>query len=389
MIQAGVYKCFAHERIVFGKRLEDAVREELAHDGAQRCLVVATRTLSRSTDVVDRLCEALGPRFKGLFDDCESHVPRASVLEATALARQVDPDLIVAIGGGSAIDTAKMVQICLADGIEDTRPFDALYVRVDEDAEVMVPKIADPAMRLVAIPTTLSGAEFSHTAGATDPERGIKDIYIQKYLAPQSIILDPDITVHTPEWVWLSSGIRAVDHAVESICSRFANPFTDSTCLKGLEMLSRALPANKTRPDDIASRLDAQLGVWLSSTGMMRGQYGASHGLSWHLSAVADVPHGHCSCVLLPPVLRWNASVNADAQGRVSAAMGMPTADAADAVQALTAALSLPQRIREVGIRRAHFAKIARDAMHNLLVRNNPRPIERQSDVHEILELGW
>jgi alcohol dehydrogenase class IV len=389
MIKPGVYQYFKQERIVFGKRLGEAIEEELSHHEGERVYIVSTRSLSRQTSVIEKLRDVLGWRFAGLFDDVVSHVPRQVALAASRAAREAEADLLISIGGGSAIDTGKMVQLCLAENIGETRDLDRLAVRTDEAGRPIVPRIKAPPLRQIAVPTTLSGAEFSHTTGSTDTKRHIKDIYIQEELVAPAVILDPAITVHTPEWVWLSSGMRAVDHAIGSICTKSPHPFTDSTTSQALAMLNRSLRAVREAPEDLDVRLESQVGVWLASTGMMRMQYGASHGLSWHLSAAADVPHGHCSCVLLPSVLRYNKPVNEAAQRTVSEMMGRPDLEAAEAVLDLIGALGLPHRLRDVGIERRHFETIARDAMGNLLVRNNPRPINSPKDVLEILEMAW
>lgn len=183
--------------------------------------------------------------------------------------------------------------------------------------------------------------------------------------------------------------MRAVDHAVGSLCSRRPQEFTDTTTFRGLQMLSRSLRRNRQNPQDLDARLDSRIGVWLSSTGMMRGQYGASHGLSWHLSAVADAAHGHTSCVLLPSVLRYSAPANRAQQAQVSRAMGRNELEAADAVLELIRDLDMPYRLRDVGIERSHFEKISTDALHNPLVRNNARPIKGKEDVLEVLEMAW
>ncbi len=389
MIQPGTYEYFRQERVIFGKPLAEALVEELAHHDAQRIFVVATRSLSHRTDVVMQLRSLLGNRFAGLFDDVEPHVPRASAIAAAAAARVASPGLLIAIGGGSALDTGKMVQLCLAEHITDPRQLDAFRVRTDDVGHTTMPAIAAPSLRQIAIPTTLSGAEWSHTTGSTDPERHIKDIYIHADLAAPAVILDAAISVHTPMWVWLSSGMRAVDHAIGSLCSKHPTPFSDATTVKALGMLNRSLRRVVVAPDDLDARLESLVGVWLASTGMMRMQYGASHGLSWHLSALADVPHGDCSCVLLPSVLRFNQSVNGERQRAVSEALGRPDLDAADAVLDFIQALGRPYRLRDVGITRAHIETICQDAMHNLLVRNNPRRIDRPEHVREIIEMAW
>ena len=389
MIQPGTYEYFRQERVIFGKPLAAALAEGLTHHDAHRIFIVATRSLSRKTDVVVQLCSVLGNRFAGLFDAVESHVPRASAIDAAAAARIASPDLLISIGGGSALDTGKMVQLCLAENITDPRQLDAFRVRTDEAGQTTVPTTAAPPLRQIVIPTTLSGAEWSHTTGSTDPERHIKDIYIQADLAAPTVILDAGITVHTPMEVWLSSGMRAVDRAIGSLCSKHPTPFSDATCEKALGMLNRSLRRVVVAPDDIDARLESLVGVWLASTGMMRMQYGASHGLSWHLSALADVPHGDCSCVLLPSVLRFNQTINGNRQRMVSEALDHPDLAAADAVLDLVHTLGRPHRLRDVSITRAHIDTICHDAMHNLLVRNNPRTIDRPEHVREILEMAW
>ena len=154
-------------------------------------------------------------------------------------------------------------------------------------------------------------------------------------------------------------------------------------------MLNRSLRATKNDPDNVEHRFESLIALWLASTGMMRMQYGASHGLSWHLSAVADVAHGHCSCVLIPATLRFNKAYTIDAQRQISEILGQPDVEAADAVLDLIRALGLPEKMQEVGIRREHLGKIANDAMGNLLVRNNCRPITSVDDVMEILEMAF
>jgi len=388
-MKPNIYQYFRQERIIYGFPLNEAVAAELERHDRHRVFVVATRSLSRKTGVVSSLVAMLGNRFAGLFDDVEPHVPRTVAVAAAAASREAGADMLISIGGGSAIDTGKMVQICLAEGITEPLALDRLRVRTDDDGTPVVPSIKTPPLRQIAIPTTLSGGEFSHTAGSTDTERHIKDIYIQDDLAAPAVILDAAATVSTPQWLWMSSGMRAIDHAVGSICTANPNPMTDATTPEGLRRLAAALRRVKADPHDLDARLECQLGVWLSSTGMMRMQYGASHGLSWHLSAVADVPHGHCSCVLLPATLRFNEPANAERQRIVSACLGTPDIPAADAVRDLIEELGLPTRLRDVGIERHHFDKIAEDAMDNLLVRNNPRRIDHPDQVREILELAW
>jgi maleylacetate reductase len=187
----------------------------------------------------------------------------------------------------------------------------------------------------------------------------------------------------------LSTGLKAVDHAVERLCSQQAHPFVLGTATEALRLLARALPAHKEHPDNMATRLDLQFGMWLSiGAGTSGVGVGASHGIGHVLGAACHVPHGHTSCVMLPSVLRWNLPANADRQKRVSEAFGKPATPAADLVAQLVATLGLPQTLREVGVGRDRFREIAEKSMHDRAVLNNPRPIEGPAEVMEILELA-
>jgi alcohol dehydrogenase class IV len=388
-MQAGTYEFLAQDRVIFGRPATEAVAETLDRVSKKRALIVASKTLSRRTDVVASIRKALGERCIGAFDDCVEHVPRESVIALAAKIREIEPDLIVTVGGGTPMDSVKVALVCLGQGITKATELDDVRIRVNADGTRVVPAVKDPPLRQIIVPTTLSGAEFSNLGGCTDPVRQVKDLYTGRYIGGQVVILDPAVTVHTPEWLWLSTGVRAVDHAVETICSRRPQPFTDATCLHALGMLGTALRRVKSKPDDLAARLDCQLGVWLASTGLGRVEWGASHGIGHQLGAVAGVPHGHCSCVMLPSVLRYNLSANADRQAMVAKALGRPDQSAADAVAGLVADLCQPQRLRDVGVREEHFAAIAAGAMQNMMVRSNPRAINAPVDVLEILKLAY
>jgi maleylacetate reductase len=386
---SGSYEFLPQDRVIFGRPAAEAVVETADRMAKRRLLIVASKTLSRKTDVVSKIQAALAERCVGVFDECIEHVPRASVLSLAASVRKREPDLIVTVGGGTPIDTVKVTLLTMAAGVTDEPGFDAMRIRVEADGSRMVPSIKDPPVRQIIVPTTLSGAEFSNLGGCTDPVRKVKDLYTGRLIGGQVVILDPAATVYTPSGLWLSTGIRAVDHAVETICSRKPQPFTDATCIHALRLLSKSLPANHANPGDLEGRLDSQLAAWLATTGLGRVDWGASHGIGHQLGAVANVPHGHCSCVMLPSVLRWNLPVNAAQQAIVAQALGAKDGDAAMAVAKLVEGLGQPTRLREVGVRPEHYDAIAAGAMQNVFVRSNPRPITNSAQVREILAMAW
>ncbi|MDH4095074.1 MAG: iron-containing alcohol dehydrogenase [Betaproteobacteria bacterium] len=370
------------ERVVFGKPAAQAVAQEVERIGAQRVFVVASRSLSRTTSVVGSLREALGTRDAGLFDECVAHTPWPSVIAAADAVRRAAPDLILAVGGGTPIDTVKILQLVLAHG-----------VRVPEDLErLRVPelKAVKPSpVRQVAVPTTLSGAEFSNLGGGTDLRTRIKHSFMGPDIGPRSVILDPAMTLHTPAWLWLSTGIRGVDHAVEALCSVDAHPFCDGLALHALRLFAEGLPATQAAPQDLRARLLCQQASWLAGSTIARVNYGASHGIGHALGAAAGVPHGHTSCIMLAHVLRYNEPATAAKQVLVAEALGLPGKPAADAVAALVRALGQPATLREAGVTRAQLPSIAAAAIKNRWVLSNPQPIRSEADVMRLLEVAW
>jgi len=373
----------AMDEVVFGRPASGAILEQLDRLGAQRAFLMVSGTLNRQTDEIENIRRALGPRCVGTFDAMPPHTPRAAVIAASEQARAAGADLIVTIGGGSITDGAKAVQLCLANDIRN--PDDIDRIRSGRGAP---PQPKAPTVRQISVPTTIAGGEFSATAGVTNETTKVKEALRQPLTMPRAVILDPWLSLHTPEWLWLSTGIRAVDHCVEGICATEAQPYGDAQALQGLATLARALPRVKADANDIEARMDCQIGTWLSTGPLTSGvPMGASHGIGYVLGAVFGVPHGHTSCVMLPSVMRWNKPVNADRQALVAAAMGHPGEDAGEVLDTFIRNLGMPRSLREVKVGREHFDRIAQAAMATPWVPRNPRKIEGPAQVREILEM--
>ncbi|NLS73946.1 maleylacetate reductase [Bradyrhizobium brasilense] len=372
------------DEVVFGRPAREAIIEQLDRIGAERAFLMVSGTLNRETDEIEKVRAALGRRCVGTFDKMPAHTPRAAVIAAAEQARGAKADLIVTIGGGSITDGAKAVQLCLAnnvttsDGIETIRTHGGVS-----------PAMNPPTVRQISVPTTIAGGEFSSIAGVTNEAKRQKEMLRHPLVMPRATILDPELSVHTPEWLFLSTGIRAVDHCVEGICSREAHPYGDAQALKGLEMLAAGLPRVKADPKDISARMDCQIGTWLSTGPLASGvPMGASHGIGYVLGAEFDVPHGYTSCVMLPAVMRWNKRDNADRHALVAAAMGHAGADAGDVLDLFIRDLGMPRSLQEVHVGPEHFDRIAKQAMRTPWVPRNPRKIDDPSQVREILEMA-
>ena len=385
-MQPGIIDFPAIERIVYGRPAADALNKEAERLGASRVYLMVSRTMNRTTDEVAKVRDALGARFAGLYDQMPALSPRENILEVTRAARAVSADLIVTFGGGSITDAGKIVRLCLQHGIDDLDAFDAYRSTLGPDGKRKNPEFAGPTVDQVAIPTTLSAGDFNATGGSMDYRKNAKQSFQHRLLVPRVIILDPAPTVHTPLWVWLSTGIRALDHAVEGLCSQFASPVSEMYYAQALKLLASALPRVKRNPQDMDARLDCQIGMWLSTAGRQGGaQMGASHAIGHALGAACGTPHGYTSCVMLPYVLRYNESANADRQRLVAEAMGHPGERAADVVSAFISELGLPRHLSEVKVNRDQFRAIAEHTAHDPWLYTNPRKMTGVDDVMEIL----
>jgi maleylacetate reductase len=372
------------DEVVFGRPAAEAIVGQTDRLHASRAFLMVSGTLNQKTDEIDKIRKSLGPRYAGIFDAMPAHTPREAVIAATNQARAADADLIVTVGGGSITDGAKAVQLCLANDVGTVAGID--QIRAVRGAS---PPMTAPRVRQISVPTTIAGGEFSAIAGVTNTATHVKETLRHALAMPRAVILDPAITVHTPEWLFLSTGIRAVDHCVEGICSREAHPYGDAQALHGLAMLAKALPRVKADPHDLGARMDCQIGTWLSTGPLASGvPMGASHGIGYVLGAVHGVPHGYTSCVMLPYVMRWNQSANAERQALVAAAMGRPGEDLADVLDTFIHGLGLPRRLQDVGVGREHFDRIAMQAMATPWVPRNPRRIDGPEQIREILVLA-
>ncbi|MGF7212805.1 alcohol dehydrogenase class IV [Skermanella aerolata] len=371
----------------YGARLRDILIRVVTDQGCQRVLPVVTGSLRRDP-MVEEAMTTLGSRALPVFSDLRPHTPFDVVVALAARIGGERPDLIVVIGGGSAMDAAKISSLAAAGAAADVKALLALRAIPGTQGE-MTPSPVSRAIPIVAVPTTLSAAEFGMIGGATDITTGIKHIFKSDTLAPDIVVFDPWLTVATPSDLWLSTGVRSLDHGIETVLSLDASPYTDALALRGLTLLSNGLRRSAARPEDVAARHSCQLGVWLAACGIGRIRYGASHGLGHQLGAAAGVPHGLTSCVLLPAVLAFNEPVSPERQAWIAEACGGSGHPASEVVRELIASLGLPTRLSELGIDAAILPHVAESALGNAFVKANPRPIASVNDAMEILRAAY
>jgi len=370
-----------------GRRTAEALVEEAELLGAQRIFLLVSTTLRKNTQEIAEIESALGARLAQTYDGIAAHAPRTDVLKAMAAARAAEADLIITVGGGSVTDAGKVIALGLKHNILTHEDFEGFYVYVDDNGETVAPVFDGPDIRVICCPTTLSGGEFNTMGGVTDDRENKKQGYTHRMMAPIAIVLDPALTLHTPEWLWHSTGVRAVDHALESLSSNHSSYFCDGVAESALRLLSQAMPEVKADPANLDARLRCQIGAWQSMIPIIGGvPMGASHAIGHVLGGTADVPHGYCSCVMAPAVLAFNKPVTGAKQVKVSHSFGRPGEDASVVLDEFIRGLGMPRSLGEVGVAEDQLDLIAEYTMLDFWSRTNPREITGPADVRSILE---
>ena len=378
------YSYPATERVLFGAGSIAELGDEFARIGAERVLLLSTPSLEGS-DVESAVREAVGDRCADMSRDCAQHVPLAAVDRLIATAREIEPDAIATVGGGSVTDAAKAVAAALASGAGDAHALRELRIVFEYPDSLEMPSVDGDPVPIVSVPTTLSAAEYDGIFGMT--HEGVKDLYNDPRLAPRIVALDPAATRETPKELWAGSGIRAVDHAVEIYLSRAPTPVTDAASLHAVRLLFEHLPRSLDRPDDDDARLACLQASWLSMLGVDNVTLGLSHGIGHQIGARCGVPHGVTSCVMLPTVMARMVEVMprrlADLAAVMDPAAGaLPESEAAarapGLVRDLVTRLGLPTRLSEVGVGEDDLDLIADDAMRDFVVAFAPVDVSRE-----------
>lgn len=393
---AGSFANSPVSEVRFGPGSLAQLAEILERDGIRRPVLVTGRSLASDAGMMAALKVAIGKRELGIFMETVPHVPRETAIAAVELLRAHRADAVISFGGSTQNDTAKAAVWADAEGLTAPEQFEPFAIRFDYPSTRIVPPMRGDALPLYAVPTTLSAGEFTNIAGITDTVRGEKQLYQDRKLAARAVLLDPELTLRTPEWLWLSSGIKAIDHCVEAWFSLRAQPITDAVALEALALLFRNLPLTRSDPNDREARLQCQIGAWLSVFGLANVSLGLSHGLGHQLGGRCGVAHGYTSCILLQHVLGFNEGATAERRAilckRLEAALERPF-PAADLQRELLDLvrdkLSLPWRLRDLDIAEADLAFVAEAALRDPIVATNPRPVRSSDEVMTLLKAAW
>ena len=370
-------------KVVFGQNTVDQVGEE-AREYGDRAFLVTGRSAMRkagTTDKVMKLLEAAGAKEIHLYEQVEHDPSTETVDRGTKLARECRADVVIGMGGGSALDAAKAIA-CMVKN-------EGSVVEYQSGRE-----IERPGIPFIALPTTAgTGAEVTRNSVLTNKEKEIKQSVRSPYMIAKVAIVDPLLTISMPPDVTAATGMDALTQAIEAYVTLASNPVSDTLALRAVGSISQNLVPAFTDGSDIGAREGMALGSMMTAMAFANAKLGAVHGLAHPIGALFDVPHGVACALLLPYVMQYNLSVKAARYAQIAGAMGQDIskagseADAArmavDAVREMLSQLQLPQHLRDVGIFQYDIIAIAGAAGGSSLS-NNPRPTTPAS-LQEIL----
>ncbi len=337
------------ERVIYGPGKIAALKDEMERRGLKRAVVVTTEVVAK-LPILQQVTGALGSHCASVFSGIIQHVPRGTVNDLQKEIERVNADSLVSLGGGSPIDSAKVAIY----GLLETRE-----------------------LIHIAVPTTLSAAEYTHAGGVTDESTRVKSGVYDTRVLPRTVIADPALTLSTPDWLWVSTGIRALDHAIECAYAIRHQPISDALAAKSIELFSEHLhPSITTKGDEqLEHRGHCQFASWYSIFGAMNTRFGLSHLLGHQIGPRWDVPHGITSCITLPNSMRFMAEIAAERFGPVAEGYGIPfdrsnpkpaALKCADRTEQFIAQFDVPKRLRDAGVPRDEIGSIVGPITHEL-----------------------
>lgn len=365
--------------ITFGAGALNQLAQVLAPFG-RRPLVVSDPGIA-GAGILQQVLDVLAPAVAHVesFSEVEPNPSIETVERAAEAYRRGDCDCVVAVGGGSAMDVAKVTAVLASHG------------GVVRDYEG-VGKVPGPTVPVVAIPTTAgTGSEVTVYAVVTDRERPFKMTIGSPHIVPAAAVCDPLLTLSMPQGLTAATGMDALTHGIECFVNTVVNPVAKALALEAVRLIGRHLRTACATGRDLNARYHMLLASTMAAMAFTRTRLGNVHAMSHPLGAHFDIPHGLANAVLLPYVMEWNLIACLDTYPQIASALGEPveglapreaSAAAVDAVRQLAQDVGIPERLRDVGVTREAIPALADDAMKSGNILVNPRLTRREDIVH-------
>ncbi|HOC94169.1 MAG TPA: iron-containing alcohol dehydrogenase [bacterium] len=388
MALAEYFQFLDRTKVIYGPGTLESAGDEVRLLGGTKALIV-TDAIIRKLGYVDTAISSLksaGVEVVAIIDDVPQDSGAQYIQNIYEKVKGAAPDVCVGIGGGSVIDTLKMVALLLKEGGDLLADHQGAYVQ------------ERPITPMLIVPTTAgTGSEITFAAVIKDHEAGMKLSYVSHYFGPNTAILDPMVTLSMPPKITAFTGMDALTHAVETLVSTEANPVTESLALGAIRMINKWLPVAVKDGENVEARGQMLLASCMAGLAFANSLVGIVHAVAHSVGAVAGVPHGLANSILLPWCMEFNVDAAAEKFALAAQAMGVALTgdDRADAlagvekVRALVAQTGLPIKLSDVGVSEDSFEDIAALTMGDGSLFTNPRPVEDMEEVVELLKKAF
>ncbi|MCC6533401.1 MAG: iron-containing alcohol dehydrogenase [Burkholderiales bacterium] len=373
---------FPQQRVLFGRGMAADLRRALAEVGIARPLIVCSAR-AQTTRAVQALAESFGAAAARVWGGVQAHAPLHAAIEGAQLARAHRADAIVSFGGGSASDLAKGIALAVAEGSD----IESFAMR-REQGSITAAHSSAPKLPIVALPTTLSGAEVTPGFSLTRAD-AYKLIFRDAALAARAIVLDPELIVDAPTDILLGSGMNAIAHCVEALYSKARTPISSLFAEEGLRRLWHGL-ASRLEGADSADEL--LIGAYFAGAAIVNARTALHHAICHKLAPMARISHGEANAAVLPHVAAFNLAECPAETARMAAAMELPDASIAaiaTRLHELARRAGLRTRLREFGLERDRLQELAARVFAEPGLAFNPRPIDRPEDIEALLAAAW
>lgn len=378
-----VNRMILNETSYFGSDAIEVIPQEIERRGFKKALVVTDKELIKynvSTKVTN-LLEKNNFTFE-VFSDVKANPAVSNVKMGVEAFKKSEADYIIAIGGGSSIDTAKAIGII----ITNPEHYDVLSLEGAVNTK-------NKSIPIIAVPTTAgTAAEVTVNYVITDEEKKRKFVCIDPHDIPIVSIVDPKMMSSMPKGLTASTGMDALTHAIEGYITKGAWELTDALHLKSIEMISRSL-RKATNDNSLEAREDMAVGQYIAGMGFSNVGLGIVHSMAHSLGAFYDTPHGIANAVLLPFVMEYNANYTGYKYREIARAMGVKEVDhmteeeyrnaAIEAVKVLSEDINIPKSLKEIGVREEDLEALSQSAFNDVCTGGNPR----DTSIKEILEI--
>ena len=356
----------------FGQGAIQEIVNEIKNRHFKKVLVTSTPDLFEfkvATKVTD-LLDAAGIAYD-VYDNIKPNPTIENVTSGVATCKAAGAEAIVAVGGGSAIDTSKAIATIMTNPeFGDVRSLEGLA------------PTKNPCLPIIAVSTTSgTAAEVTINYVITDVEKNRKFVCVDPHDIPIVAIVDPDMSASMPTGLCAATGMDALVHAVEGYITKGAWELTDMLHLKAIEIIGRSL--RSAVAGDFAGREAMSLGQYIAGMGFSNVGLGIVHSMAHPLSAVYDIPHGKACAMLLTAVLKFNAPATGEKYREIARVMGVPDVDsmdqetyrqaAIDVIQKLADDVGIPKSLSEAGVKREDIPFLAESAFNDACTPGNPR----------------